>query len=472
MIDRNNENGFQQVTSRNENSTSHRQDTIFALATPPGRSAVQIIRISGPGSARALRAFTGQVPKPRQAHYRKITAADGVVIDQGLVLFFQAPASATGEDTAEIHLHGSPVLGQMVMEQLDDMQHFRLADPGEFSRRAFLNGKINLDQAEGIADIIDANTVSQHQQAIRQLDGALSQKTESWRQSIVSISAELAALIDFADEDLPDDVAAKMMAQLQGLIDDLNQALRSGRQGMIRRDGIRIALLGKPNAGKSTLLNHLAGDDRAIVSPEAGTTRDLVEVAMDIGGVFVTLTDTAGLRDDTGWVEKEGVRRALNAARQAELVLLLVEANDPDPVATAQKVITSMQGEATTPVQRIIPLISKADCLTGGKTVPEWPLISVQTGQGLAELDQLIQRQISDLLPEGEAPVLTRQRHMNNVKDAVRSLEDACQHNPQTSPELMAEDLRLAASALGRISGHVDVEDLLDHIFSSFCIGK
>ena len=464
---------------------TRRNDTIFALATPPGKSAVQIIRISGPGSARALRAFTGQLPQPRQAHYATITAPSGELIDQALVLFFKGPASATGEDTAEIHLHGSPVLGRIVMEALDEMQHFRLADPGEFTRRSFLNGKINLDQAEGIADIIDANTISQHQQAIQQLDGALSQKTDEWRQVIISIAAELAALIDFADEDLPDDVAEQMLARLQGLVTDLDDALRSGQQGMIRRDGIKIALVGKPNAGKSTLLNHLTGDDRAIVSPEAGTTRDLVDVAMDINGVFVTLTDTAGLRQDTGLVETEGVRRAIKAAQDAQLVLLLIDANDENPLATYQELMAEiqpqeLQGDKTPQQithQRIMPLLSKSDTIQSDSKksaglLPEWPQISVKTGHGLAVLDQLLHQHIEMLLPEGEAPVLTRQRHMKHVKDAVGYLQDAAQHNPQESPELMAEDLRLAVSALGRISGHVDVEDLLDHIFSSFCIGK
>lgn len=449
-----------------------RSDTIFALATPPGKSAVQIIRISGPGSARALRALTGHVPAPRYAHYASIQSPSGELIDQALVLFFKGPASATGEDTAEIHLHGSPVLGRMVMEMLDEMQHFRLADPGEFTRRSFFNGKLNLDQAEGIADIIDANTVSQHQQAIKQLDGALSLKTDGWRQSMISIAAELAALIDFADEDLPEDVAQKMADQLQALIGDLELALTKGQQGMIRRDGIKIALVGKPNAGKSTLLNHLIGDDRAIVSPEAGTTRDLVEVAMDINGVYVTLTDTAGLRQDAGLVESEGVRRAIKAAKEAQLVLLLVDANDHDPFATYQALLAEIDVPTDANNQRVIPLLSKSDLIKTQGLLPEWPMISVKDGQGLAALDQLINEQIEAILPEGEAPVLTRQRHMNHVKDALGYLQDACRHNPQESPELMAEDLRLAVSALGRISGHVDVEDLLDHIFSSFCIGK
>ena len=449
-----------------------RNDTIFALATPPGKSAVQIIRISGPGSARALRALTGTVPKPRFAAYADIKDENGQIIDQALVLFFQAPASATGEDTAEIHLHGSPFLGRMVMERLDEMQHFRLADPGEFSRRAFLNGKINLDQAEGIADIIDANTISQHQQAIRQMDGALSRKTDHWRQEIISISAELAALIDFADEDLPDDVSAIMAGRIKTLIDDLSQELNKGHKGILRRDGIKIALIGKPNAGKSTLLNHLTGDDRAIVSPEAGTTRDLVEVAMDINGSYVTITDTAGLRQDTGLVEGEGVKRALRAAAEANIVLLLVDAEEKDYAAVAAhlKSDLTVQDDFNDPI--IIPVLSKSDQLQSDRVIPEWLLISVHSGQGLQDLDRMIAEGIETLVSSETAPILTRQRHMNHSKTALAALVDSQAHDANLAPELMAEDLRRAASALGRISGHVDVEDLLDHIFSSFCIGK
>ena len=216
----------------------------------------------------------------------------------------------------------------------------------------------------------------------------------------------------------------------------------------------------------------MIGDDRAIVSPEAGTTRDLVEVAMDINGVFITLTDTAGLRQDTGLVESEGVRRAIKAAKEAQLVLLLVDANDSNPIATYQSLLADIDIPTDVNNQRVISLLSKSDLIKTQELLPEWPMISVKEGQGLAALDQLINQQIEAILPEGEAPVLTRQRHMNHVKDALGYLQDACQHNPQESPELMAEDLRLAVSALGRISGHVDVEDLLDHIFSSFCIGK
>jgi len=467
------------------NTTTHRNkslkvqqvtrltDTIFALATPPGKSAVQIIRISGAGAARALKAMIGHVPPPRQAHFAVLSDANGDVLDQALVLYFQAPASATGEDTVELHLHGSPVLGRMVMERLETLPRFRLADPGEFSRRAFLNGKINLDQAEGIADIIDANTITQHQQAIRQLDGVLSRKTDDWRQMIISISAELAALIDFADEDLPLDMAEQMIQQLTGLQAELDAAIASAHRGMIRRDGVKIALIGKPNAGKSTLLNHLVGDDRAIVSDEAGTTRDLVDVAMDIDGVFVTITDTAGLRDTAGAVEAEGMRRARQAAASSEIILVLVEALESDPVSAYRDLVSSLSfPDDHSQSPRILPVLTKIDQSAPNHVLPEWLMISVHQGAGLAVLDEKISALIADLLPKDEAPILTRQRHLTQVKIAAEALNDAAAHHPNEAPELMAEDLRRAATALGRISGHVDVEDLLDHIFSRFCIGK
>ncbi|MCE2516374.1 MAG: tRNA uridine-5-carboxymethylaminomethyl(34) synthesis GTPase MnmE [Alphaproteobacteria bacterium] len=452
-------------------------DTIFALATPQGRSAVQIIRISGPGSARILRKMTGAVPDPRQAHFTalRFDGDNSTVIDQALVLFFKTPASATGEDTAELHLHGSPVLGQMVMEWLETQPRMRLADRGEFTRRAFLNGKVNLDQAEGIADIIDADTIAQHQQAMRQLDGALSAKSESWRGAIIALSGQLEALIDFADEDLPQDVADHVASGIAAVLAEMEAELASSRQGLIQRDGVQVAIVGRPNAGKSTLLNHLIGDDRAIVSPEAGTTRDLVQVALDIDGVAVHLTDTAGIRfgadQGVGAVEEEGVKRALRAASDAHLVLMLIDGNDDDPADVFAQLRAELPADMADGPD-LQPIITKADAITPGRVLPEWPLISVQTGLGMVELDQLIRRKLAELTPHDEAPVLTRQRHVSAVRDARDALDRAGAISLQDAPELLAEEFRLAAHALGRITGRVDVEDVLDHIFSSFCIGK
>ena len=450
-------------------------DTIFALATPPGRSALQIIRISGEGSARLLRKMTGQLPKARQAQYSAIRLDGDDVVDQALVLFFKGPASATGEDTAELHLHGSPVLGRMVMEWLETQPRCRLADRGEFSRRAFLNGKINLDQAEGIADLIDADTAAQHKQAIRQLDGVLSTATENWRGQLIALSGELEALIDFADEDLPQDVENRVLSGIDAMIAAMEKAQQSAQSGLINRDGFKIAIIGRPNAGKSTFLNRWTGDDRAIVSNEAGTTRDLVQVSLDLGGVAVHLTDTAGIRDDgdVGQVEEEGIRRALTAAREARLVLMLIDHREGDVLKTygeLHQALRDMSPDEDLP--EILPVLTKADLLEKGAVLPEWLMISAETGIGMTELDRMIRERIWALTDGMEAPLLTRHRHITAVNQALEALDRAREISLAHAPELMAEEFRLAASALGRISGRVDVEDLLDHIFTSFCIGK
>ncbi len=453
--------------------TTH--ETIFALATPQGRAALQIIRISGNGSARIIRKLTGKLPQPRMAQYSSLRI-DGEVVDQALVLFFKGPASATGEDTAELHLHGSPVLGRMMMEWLETQPHTRLAERGEFSRRAFLNDKINLDQAEGIADVIDADTTGQHRQAIRQLDGALSQATDEWRLQLIALSAELEALIDFADEDLPDDVANRINQGLASLDTTLQAALNSATSGLINRDGFNITILGRPNAGKSTFLNRWTGDDRAIVSEEAGTTRDLVQVSLDIDGIAVHLTDTAGIRHDghVGRVEAEGIRRALDTARHARLVLLLIDHRDEDVLATYADLRQMLHQMATddAPTPEILPILTKSDIYTDNAVLPEWLFISAETGAGMVELDQVIKQHIATLSDSEEAPLLTRHRHISAVRQASAALSRARDINFYDAPELMAEEFRLAATALGRISGRVDVEDLLDHIFTSFCIGK
>jgi tRNA modification GTPase len=468
--------------------------SIFALATPQGRSAVQIIRISGPQSASILRKIAGGIPPCREACYTALRLSgknNDEVVDQALVLFFQSPASATGEDMAELHLHGSPMLGRMVLEWLGRQPSMRLADPGEFTRRAFLNGKINLDQAEGIADLIDADTILQHRQAMRQLDGALSIKTENWREAIITLSAQLEALIDFADEDLPDNVTGQVLEGIDDLIRDMELALSSASQGLIQRDGLKVALMGRPNAGKSTLLNALTGDDRAIVSPQAGTTRDLVQVSLDIDGIAVHLIDTAGIRDageSVGEIEEEGIRRALEAAASAHIVLMLIDVQEDDPLEVLAGLKDALAKAGTAgdaPSPEIFPLLTKADLILNSSSpstavLPKWVQISAQSGaesgvksrEGITPLYDLLRVKLAAITPAAEAPILTRQRHVAAVEQAAQALGRGAQIDIKTAPELMAEEFRLAATAMGRITGHVDVEDLLDHIFSSFCIGK
>ena len=450
-------------------------ETIFALATPQGRSALQIIRISGEGSARILRKLAGHCPPPRQMTHAALSL-DGHAVDDAMIVFFKNPASATGEDTAELHLHGSPVIGRMIMEWLETQPRCRLADHGEFTRRAFLNGKINLDQAEGIADVIDADTSAQHKQALRQLDGVLSNTTENWRLQLIALSGQLEALIDFADEDLPDDVTKDVQVGITTLSNQMDLSLETAEAGLIGRDGFSIAIIGRPNAGKSTLLNRWVGDDRAIVSAEAGTTRDLVHVSLDMNGIAIHLTDTAGIRHDTavGTVEREGIRRAITAAQNARLIIMLIDHADDDVMATyaelRQSVAASLSQADDMP--EILPVLSKGDLLEKGKMLPEWLMISVETGAGMPALFDQISQRIAALTATTEAPLLTRHRHITAVRQAYDALSRAADLDLDSEPELMAEEFRLAASALGRISGRVDVEDLLDHIFSSFCIGK
>ncbi|NDA08146.1 MAG: tRNA uridine-5-carboxymethylaminomethyl(34) synthesis GTPase MnmE [Alphaproteobacteria bacterium] len=449
--------------------------TIFALATPPGRSAIQIIRVSGPGAARALRRLAGFVPPPRQARMMLLKDKGGLPLDQAMVLFFKGPASATGEDLAEFHLHGSPVLGRMVMLELEEIPGLRLAEPGEFTRRAFLEGKINLDQAEAIGDIIDADTSRQHYQAMAQLDGALTKRTDEWRSRLISLSAHLEAIIDFADEDLPESVVQDIRTGTSSLIDDLQSALANAEAGIITRDGVTVALIGLPNAGKSTLLNALAGDERAIVSPEAGTTRDIIRVSLDISGIPVHLVDTAGIRDAISIVEKEGVRRAIKAAASASIVLVLVDQTTSHPARVFHEIRQNIMGKTEDEgleMPKLIPVLTKSDLPTGAEPLPEWLMISASTGKGMAQLEKELIGHIEDLTTTTEPPILTRQRHLEALQTALSALKSASHLDMEHSPELMAEEFRHAAHALGRLTGRVDVEDLLDHVFSAFCIGK
>ena len=452
-------------------------DTIFALATPVGRSAVAIIRVSGKNAPEAIKRMTKGVglSTPRQACYTEIATPNGTPIDKGLVIFFPSASSATGEDLTEFHLHGSPVLIRLVLEGLGSIKGFRLAEAGEFTRRSFLNGKLSLEEAEAIGDMIDADTEAQHRQALGQLSGQLGEATEDWRAKIISLSAQLEALIDFADEDLPPKLEEQLSKTLKTLIETMSESLKTAKRGIITRDGIIAVLIGRPNAGKSTLLNVLAGSERAIVSHEAGTTRDLVEVHLDIGGVAVRLIDTAGLREARGGVESEGISRALMMAGRASIVLLVISSEESNPIAAYDALCEQLENSEN---KRIVTLMSKADLLknkdkTGASLPPDWLLVSAKTGEGMDALNALLESELENHpTSSSEAPLLTRERHRQAVEAAKEALERAKTHNLGTSPELMAEEFRLAVNALGRITGRVDIEDVLDEIFSSFCIGK
>ncbi|MBU0725685.1 MAG: tRNA uridine-5-carboxymethylaminomethyl(34) synthesis GTPase MnmE [Alphaproteobacteria bacterium] len=436
--------------------------TIFALASAPGRAGIAVLRVSGPDAGMALQQLTGRVlPEARQASRRRLVdPATQEVLDEALVLWFPAPHSFTGEDVAELHLHGSRAVIDGVSGALADLPGVRLAEPGEFTRRAFLAGKLDLTEVEGLADLIDAETSAQRRLALRQMDGALSGLYEGWRQRLMGCLAHMEAAIDFPDEELPDDLISGVAAKTQSLRAEMAAHLADGRRGEILRDGFRIAIIGAPNAGKSSLLNWLARREAAIVSETAGTTRDVIEVHLDLGGYPVVLADTAGLRDTTDSIEAEGIRRARRWAEAADLQLLVIDSTRPEPAEA--------EGSA-----RVLRVWNKVDLYMQGHTEKTAPMnaipVSVGTGQGLPELLATLSDIVGKALSIGVAPVLTRERHRRAIEESVSALDRFLDAG---MVDLAAEDLRVAMRALGRIKGRVDVEDLLDVIFRDFCLGK
>lgn len=438
--------------------------TIFALATPPGRGAIAIIRMSGPSSGKALAALAGDMPEPRQAALRTLRDPDnGGALDQGLVLWFPGPDSVTGEDVAELHLHGGVAVSASVVEALSAMPDLRPAEPGEFTRRAFEAGRLDLTEAEAVADLVAAETRSQQVQALRQMQGELGRLYDGWRERLVRGLAHLEAALDFPDEDLPDDLVSGLAPDMARLAAEIAAHLDDGRRGERLRAGVQVAILGAPNVGKSSLLNALARRDAAIVSERAGTTRDVIEVHLDLGGLPVILSDTAGLREAGDVIEEEGVRRARQRAEHADLKLVVLDASDdPDPAVLA------MIDADSVVVRNKMDLIANDDAPGSVAGIAAQP-ISVKTGQGLTALESELGRAVADRLSASAAPALTRSRHRTALEDCRNCLERA---STARDAELAAEDVRLAVRALGRITGRVDVEDLLDVIFRDFCIGK
>ena len=432
-------------------------DTIFALANGAGRAAVAVIRLSGPGAKRALQRLSGLEPKPRFAHYARFRDPEsGETLDRGLALFFPCPASATGEDGAELHLHGGPAVVGGVLAALAREPGLRGAEPGEFARRAFFNGKLDLSQVEALADLIEARTAFQRRQALRLAGGALRRETEGWRGAIVEAMARVESDLDFADEA---EVSGVSGAELHGLLAPtlaaLDQALAAAPASERLREGFLVAILGPPNAGKSTLLNALARREASIVSEEPGTTRDLIEVDLDLGGLPITLVDTAGLRESESVVERIGVARARARAGEADLILWLSEGGAeaaPDFGPEAAEVL-----RVATKADRIAP-------------APGVLAISAPESRGLEILCGEIARRAGAALGDGGSALIAHARQRAELETARARLRAALEQGK--APELVAEDLRLAARALQRIAGAVDVEELLDLIFSRFCIGK
>jgi tRNA modification GTPase len=440
-------------------------DTIFALASGRGRAGVAIVRVSGPSAEGALRALTGrEAPAARHAALREFRdPGSGELLDRGLALWFPAPRSYTGEDVAELHVHAGPAVVGGIADALSRMASTRPAEPGEFTRRAFLNGKMDLTAAEGVADLVAAETAAQRRQALRQLDGALGRLYEGWRKRLVAASARLEAAIDFPDEDLPGGLVADAGRTARALVAEMRGHLDDDRRGERLRDGVSVAIVGPPNVGKSTLLNRLARRDAAIVSPIAGTTRDVIDIDIDLDGYPVRIADTAGLRRASDALEAEGVRRAHRRAAHADFKIVVLDATQWPDAGAAREAVDA----GAVVLLNKIDLKPASGALTlDGKKV--WP-VSLASGEGFEAAHGAIAARVRELADTGPALALTRARHRAALEACVAALERA---HGAGQPELVAEDLRLAGRALGRITGAVDVEELLDAIFREFCIGK
>ena len=416
--------------------------------------------------------MTGGRPEPRRAVLRAIRhPSDNALLDRGLVLWFPGPASATGEDLAELHVHGGPAVVAAVLQALDGEPGLRPADPGEFTRRAFENGRLDLTEVEGLADLLAAETEAQRRQALRQLDGALGALYEDWRTRLIRALAHAEAEIDFSDEELPDNLTAALGPEIAVLARQMERHLDDEGRGERLREGVTVVVLGAPNSGKSSLVNSLARREVAIVSEEAGTTRDPIEVHLDLGGYPVMIVDTAGLRVADGAVENEGIRRARARAAAADLKLVLFDGSvGPNWDADSFGLLD----------ENAIPVLTKADRLPSDHSLRRLScvagraaaLISVASGEGIPALLDRIGEEVAKRAGLGEAPALTRARHRLLLRECLDRLQAFRASASGSFPELAVEELRLAARALGRLTGRVDVEDLLDVIFRDFCIGK
>lgn len=438
------------------------QDTIFALSSGTLPSGVAVVRLSGPSVRFVLETIAGRVLPPRQAQLISIRRLDGSALDTALVLFFPGPASFTGEDVAELHLHGSRAVVVALFEDLSVLQGCRHAEPGEFTRRAFSNGKLDLLAAEAAADLISAETEAQRRFAVTAASGQLAAVYDSWRQRILDARALIEAELDFSDQDdIGDGVSDAVWEGLRVLAVEMHSHLGGYSKAEILRDGYRVVLVGAPNAGKSSLLNALAKRDVAIVTDEAGTTRDALDVRLDLDGHVVILTDTAGLRNAASKAEQLGVERSLERARAADLVVEIIDAS-----AT---VFPPTRFDSIRPDLRVG---TKSDLVRREDLLPEFDLVvSSQTGEGIEALLSSLSSMAAAAAPSQGELLPWRQRHVELLSKAVRHVDHALDgHAP--SLELRAEELRLAGDAIGRIAGRVDVEDLLGAIFSRFCVGK
>ncbi|HEU5017980.1 MAG TPA: tRNA uridine-5-carboxymethylaminomethyl(34) synthesis GTPase MnmE [Pseudolabrys sp.] len=458
--------------------------TIFALSSGRPPAAIAVIRISGPRAGDALTALGVKIPPPRKAGLARIRdPQSGELIDEALVLWFPGPNSETGEDTAELQAHGGRAVIAAILAALAKIEGLRMAEPGEFTRRGFENGKLDLTAVEGLADLVGAETEAQRRQAFRQMKGALGNRAEDWRQRLIRALALVEARIDFSDEaDVPEDLVAPALEIARELASEIEAALADGGRGERLRDGLVVAIAGPPNAGKSTLLNRIARREAAIVSPYAGTTRDVIEVHLDLDGWPVTLLDTAGIRETGDPIEMEGVRRARERAAAADLVLWVIDARVQRGQSGAGNTAAM---ESDFPCAGAPPSLwlvrNKADLLDESALKPKNEsqiqhelqfITSAARGAGIEPLLKALSQKAELLLASSEAALVTRERHRKALQETLGALRRVLAPELGGREDLLAEELRAAAMALGRLTGRVDVEDVLDVIFRDFCIGK
>jgi tRNA modification GTPase len=449
------------------------RSTIFALSSGRPPAAIAVVRISGPRAGVALEKLIGRVPEARKAALARVRdPASGEVIDEALALWFPGPHSETGEDVAELQLHGGQAVIAGVLEALAAIEGCRPAEAGEFTRRAFENGRLDLTAVEGLADLIAAETPAQRRLAFRQLKGLIGDRAEAWRRRLIEALALVEARIDFSDEaDVPEDLVGPALHAAQQLRSELAQVLADGRRGERLRDGLVVAIAGPPNAGKSTLLNRLARREAAIVSPQPGTTRDVIEVHLNLDGYPVTLLDTAGIRDSSEQVEQEGMRRAKERAAAADLILWVTDASAAGSAADA---LGKSFGD--TPIWLVknkVDLARNRPGAAGNRNEHEFEIsISALTGLGMDAFEGILAEFARNCFAATESTLITRARHRHALEETAAALDRASTPANAQHEELIAEELRAAATTLGRLTGRVDVEDILDVIFRDFCIGK
>lgn len=453
--------------------------TIYSLASAQGRAGVAVVRLSGTRCAMVLKTLTDKpLPQAHQARIRNLYGrktsqnSDGVKIDKALVLWMPAPDSFTGEDVLELHIHGGTAVQAALFSALESMENIRQAEPGEFSRRAFEHAKLDLTAAEGLNDLVWAETEAQRVQALRQMDGDLGQLYESWRFRLLKSQALYEANIDFSDEDIPDSLENVARPEISAVFDEILSHLDDHKQGQQLRSGFQVVIVGAPNVGKSSLLNVLAKDDVAIVSHTAGTTRDTISVRMDLAGYPVTITDTAGIRESDDEIEQEGVRRALAKAQQADLKIMMFDATITKQTMSGFTDLNGSEFEGQS-----ISVFNKCDLAKEQNRSNDFNpttvhySISVKNGDGIDILLQAIETLVVNSMSVGDTPNLTRARHRSSLEECSEGLQRFLD-NTNSDPALLAEDIRMAIRSLGKITGQVDVEDMLDIIFGEFCIGK